>query len=428
MEYLSIKVKFLFNKVAQLLKVSDIRQILHLMFSNTMGFPLTMVSSWFLTRNLGNEYFGDYSFLINIFNLSIIIFSFGFFQAAGRAIVITKKDSVIREYFGATLFILFGLFIIMSTSLYLYAFFDKNIKEKGLYFFFLQIIPFGFVFLYTRYSEVLLQSANMIRELSISRLYPKIIFVFFCLLYQFCADSKLQSLSYFVFTFTFSLFLVYIYILTRIRPLFLNIGLRLKEIWKLNCEFGIHVYIGSLFSVGAAQLSGVLVSYYSSSNANVGFYTLALSLCSPLTMIPNTIATAYYRKFYDSHFIPIKLTFYTISISILALVLLIIIAPVLVLKLYGSEFHPIISLIYILGLASLIYGMGDYYNRFLGANGKGKNLRNSALFVGVAILFINYLLLRRFGEIGAAVAFLGGGSVYLTSMLYYYWIYIRSKS
>ena len=47
------------------------------------------------------------------------------------------------------------------------------------------------------------------------------------------------------------------------------------------------------------------------------------------------------------------------------------------------------------------HGLGGFFNRFLGAHGKGKELRNAALSTGGIILVGCIVLLPCYGAVGA---------------------------
>ena len=153
-------------------KNTHAKQILGLFSVNIIGIPIGIFTSIVITRFLGAQGYGDYKFIQSIFNFAIIIFTFGFFQAGNRALVLNNNKQTAREYYGAELVITGGLFIVMSFFLTLYALFDGNIQEKQLDKFLLFLIPFGWVFLLLRYFETLFQADNRIRMLAEVRLFP----------------------------------------------------------------------------------------------------------------------------------------------------------------------------------------------------------------------------------------------------------------
>lgn len=55
--------------------------------------------------------------------------------------------------------------------------------------------------------------------------------------------------------------------------------------------------MGSLANVSVQYIAGLNLGVLGSDNTEVGFYTLALTLTSPLMMLPNVIGTTYYKEF-----------------------------------------------------------------------------------------------------------------------------------
>ena len=88
--------------------------------------------------------------------------------------------------------------------------------------------------------------------------------------------------------------------------------------------------------------------------------------------------------------------------------------------LYGPDFKPVISLTYIVSFGVILSGFADLINRFLGSHGKGKALRNTAFVVGFSLMALNFGLIPKFGETGAAYAQLFSGFIYVIFMYWYY--------
>lgn len=415
------------DKYNQLKNNPRAKQVLGLFSVNIIGIPIGIITSIIITRYLGAQGYGDYKFILSIFNFAIIIFTFGFFQAGNRALVLNQDKQKAKEYYGTELIITGALFIIMSLFLMLYAFFDNNIQEKLLDRFLLYLIPFGWVFLMTRYFETLFQADNKISLLGQFRLYPKIGFLLSAVLIYFSFNNLAANRLFVVYgLYLITEVIVYIHILKKLNVSFLNFKSRFNEIWEYNKTFGFNVYLGSLFAVGFGQLTEILISYFGVDNTGVGFYSLALTFTMPLTFIPNTIATTHYKDFSTSKKIPRKLVMITLGLSFSALIGLWIIVPPFIKYFYGIEFESVIILNFIVSIGVIAYGFGDFYNRYLGANGQGKALRNSSFVVGSSMMLFNIIFIPRWGETGAAYAKLITGFVYLFIIIYYYLRHIKT--
>lgn len=408
----------LLNKYKSNIKL---KQILSLFSVNLIGIPVGMIISILLTQYLGAKSYGDFMFLNNLLTLSVVIGTFGLFQSGNRAIVLSESKEQINEYYGAEMILALIIFLIISVFLLLFAIYDPNINSKGLRLVIFYILPFSWLYIFVKYYEVLFQADNRIDLLVKIRLFPKLFFLVFILIIILLDKSYLQSkLLSVVFSFLISQIIVFIYVFFSLKLSINNLVLRIKEIWNFNKSFGFNVYIGSIFAVGFAQLSAVLISYFGVDNSGVGFYSLALSIAAPLAFIPNTIATTHYRDFSKLKRIPTKVLRQTLIITIFTMFISWLLVSPFINYFYGVEFKKVINLFYIVSSGIVLHGLADFYNRFLGANGQGKSLRNSSFIVGSFLLVCNILLIPIWGEVGASITKAFAGFIYLITIIYYY--------
>ena len=398
-----------------------LRQVISLLSVNVIVIPLSVVSSMIITRFLGPVAYGDYKFLLNLFSLAVVIFSFGYFQAGNRALVLNNDIQKAKEIYGAELIITAILFLIMTAFLCAYALVDHNIIEKGLRKTLLLLIPFSWVFLLVKYFEVLFQADNKIKLLAKSRLYPQLgYFTSILIIYLFIFHYSGNKLAIIMAAYLLTQILAFSYIIYVINPSFKNLKRRIKEILVYNRSYGFNVYLGSVLAVGFSQLTGLLISYFASDNSGVGYFSLATTIAGPLSFIPNVIATTHYKDFSTSKQVPRKLFMTTIIVSGAALILCWLLVKPFIKYFYTPEFSPVIPLTYIVSIGIILNGVADFFNRFLGSHGKGKALRNSAFIVGFCLMIFNILLIPRFGETGAAWTLLLSGVVYFISIYWYY--------
>ena len=403
--------------------LSDIKldQIVSLMSVNILGIPLGIISSILVARFLGVNDYGNYMFIVNVISLAITFCTFGLYHAANRAITICDDKKKIREYYGAMLLISFALFTIIYILLLNYALFDYNVNAKGITDVFIYILPFCWVFIFVQFFEVLLQASNEIKILSKTRLYPKLIYCISVLyIYFIVKEYHHDKVIFITYLWLFSQFIVFLFMFFKLKVSFEKMKLRIKEIFTYNNSYGIYVYMGTIFAVGFSQLSTILISYFGDDNSGVAYYTLALTIASPLLFIPTTVATTHFKEFSKIDSINNKILLITFSLSIISLLISWILIEPFVKIFYGTEFNQVINLFYIVSAGVVLYGLADFYNRFLGANGRGKMLRNCSFIVGFCLLIFNITLIPNFGDTGAALTKLFTGLVYFISIRYYY--------
>jgi O-antigen/teichoic acid export membrane protein len=118
--------------------------------------------------------------------------------------------------------------------------------------------------------------------------------------------------------------------------------------------------------------------------------------------------------------LPKKVSFVSVATTLVALLLFIAVIKPLVLIVYTDKFADVVSLSMLTAFGSASFGLGDYINRFLGAHGKGKELRNGAFIVGAVNIAGYSALVILLGVVGAALTQLLAGIVYLLTMMNYY--------
>jgi len=402
------------------------KQVLGLFSVNILGIPISIVTSIVVTRYMGPDLYGDFKFLNNIFSLCMVLFTFGFFQAGNRAIVLVDDKSKIREYYGAEFILTCIIFFIMSICLVIYSFLDSNIAEKNLSSYLLCMIPFGWIYLFQRLFETILPSDNSIKLLGIVRIVPKIgTLLLVVVAFFFFRGLKVDRLAVIIISYLLVQAISYIYVSFKLDYSFNNFLFRLKELFRYNKEFGFNVYLGALFAVGFSTLTGIMISYFGNSNVGVGYYALALTCASPLSFIPNTIATTHYKDFANWSMVDRKVLLITVLLSAIALLALYVLIGPFISLCYGSDFSSVIQLCYIVSVGVIIHGFGDFYNRFLGAKGFGVAIRNGAFITGLSIMILNCLLIPKYGAYGAAFVNVISSFVYFFCMFGYYLKYRR---
>ena len=400
------------------LQDKQIKQSILLLSTSVIVMILVLGINFFITKILGKVAYGNYSLVINIFNFCQIIFNFGFFYSISRVIALSDSLSKQRELYAVGLILTFFLFALFSICLFIYINTFNEFNNEVVFKSILFCIPFGWVFLLNNFNELLLQGSNKIILLSFSRVMPKIN-LFLSLVFIFYLTNTKTSINLILFCYLISSFLPYFYIIYRLNPRFSNLSKRFKEIKEANMKFGFNIYIGSVFAVGASSLSGILIGYFGVNIIEVGYYFIALQLSAPLSLIPNVLATASFKKFATSKSIDRKLLIIMYSISIVSLIVIFIIAGPVVLKIHGAEYIESVNLLYLLAIGSVLYGIADFYNRFLLANGKGTELRNVSFFVGGILIISNIVLIKSYGAAGASIATIISGLSYLIFIIYY---------
>ena len=344
------------------------------------------------------------------------MFNLGVFQSVGRLVSLSNDENQTREYYFSSIVITILLWILMNGIILLIMIFYKewdNVKSL-----FICTIPFNICYLFIGLNELLLQGNNRIGMLSLARSLPRFLFLLILFLFLYCnCKFEIKSiLSLYLVTYC----ITYAYIYKKLRPLPRNLIKRCLEIFNENKKSGFNIYMGSVFAVGMSNVSGIVINHFEKSVVSVGIYTLALQLSTPISLIPNILGTVSFRNFVHTHHISKRVTILLIIICLIMLGLIFAISHPLILLIYGEGYIDSIPLLEYLAIGAVLYGLADFYGKFLLAKGKGRELRNSAISVGISLLISNFFFVQFWGALGAAYAKICAGCIYLLVIYLYY--------
>ena len=395
------------------------QQAIVLLLASLFSIIVMLGTNFFLTKLLSKQSFGNYAYIINLFLFSGIVFNLGYFYSLGRLMTLTDSDMDKRQLYSIGLLIVGLLSILMSLSLYLYVYINiSDLNEevtKILYVF----IPISLFFLSNIFNESTFQGSNRILLLAFSRVVPKTIFLVLLFIVYVLYKNNMPLQTIFLL-YSISLLVSFIYINIKLKPKFINIRNNAINIHKTNREFGLNVYLGSVIAVGSSSLSGLLISYYAVNNVEVGYYSISQQLVAPLGLIPNILATVYFKKFATSNSIDRNLLTFVYGTSFVSFIVIYFMAEPIIIFIYGREYIESVRILHLLSFGMLLYGISDVFNRFLLAKGKGKELRNASYIVGFVLLFSNFILINKFGGMGASMAIIISGFTYFIVILICY--------
>jgi len=397
------------------IKMRKTKQVMSLYSSTFLWIIIGIAVSVLNTRILGPQHYGDLKFLHALFNIGGSIFIFGFFDSGARLIAQQKNVLYRQELIAASIVLAAIISMLVGISIYIFSYFEAKVFNNNLGHIIRLFSPLLFVYPFKLCIEKILQGDNRIYELSAFRLFPSMFYLFFAFIFNYFFSLKLPS-ALLIQMMTLGVAIVILIFL--LKPEFRNIKRTLLAYWNENKKYGIHVYIGFLAGVISANLAEISIAYHLD-NTNVGIFSLALYVTLPLSMIPSIIGTTFYKEFANRDSIPKSATIASLVLSILALSIFMLLIEKVVLFLYSEQYSAVIPLSYYLAVASILMGFGNFFNRFLGAHGKGKQMRNGAFATGLLNVIGYIFLVKWFGVKGAAVTKILSASVYLLMMIFY---------
>ncbi len=200
--------------------------------------------------------------------------------------------------------------------------------------------------------------------------------------------------------------------------------------------------LDQLFRLGAtAQLSNIItflnyrLGYYFlntlSDSKAVGIFSVGVSLSEAIWMIGKSLATVQYAKIIntelaeDAQLLTGQLVRLSFMVTLLAVVVLAMLPAEVFQFIFGKEFGTTNHVIWSLGLGIIATGTGMIFSHYFGGRGQ-YHINNWAALGGLAVTVpACWLLIPRFGPVGAGVA---ATLSYLTAFGVLYWKYRQETS
>lgn len=406
-----------------LMKLNDLsnnqKQVITLYFSTLFGTILGVLSSIINTRALDPVGYGDVRYVQNIINFIASLLLFGYFLSGSRLLAITDSKEHRREIRGVMVIILFVASCVLIICTLICAI--LHIKHSTGYLF-LIALPVCINPLLNNYLNTTAQGDNYIGRLSMTRLLPNFIYVplaYIIYKHFYPTPSLMIILQWGVYT------IIYLSIVISTKPKFSNIKSNLSKLQQENRDYGIQLYWGSLIMLSSNYLAGISLGTFSQDNTNVGYYTLALTVTTPLQMLPSIIGTTYFRQFAKLQQIPPKVLMVTFTITIVSCFIFILLIGHIVTFLYPASFSVVGVYSSWLACGFSLHGLGDIFNRYLGSHGQGRQIRNSSFFCGLSKIVGFTIFVFYFGIKGAIASMLVSSVIYAISMMYYYFNYVK---
>ena len=392
-------------------------QVLYLYVSTLVGVILGVLISIINTRYLDPVDYGDVHYVQNIINFFSGLMLFGYFVSGCRLLAIAKNKKEANEIKGAMTVILGLTVVVMMVIMAICGVVHSFILHKPFSHLFYYIIPFSGYALCLNYINTSSQGDNSIGMIALARLLPSVVYLaaIAIVFNTFGATSILALLLN-----TGISFIILTILILHNHPSFHNFKESWKKLQEENKKYGFHVYLGSISNVSVLYVAGVTLGLFAVNNVNVGYYSLALTATGPLMMLPNVIGTTYFKRFATQKQIERKVLIGTLAMSMVTLIGFVILIYPVVGLLFNEKYQSVALYASFLAFASTAHGLGDVFNRFIGAHGYGKYLRNGA-FISGGVALVGYTLgVWLWGINGAIATRITFALTYLFMMVIYY--------
>ena len=276
-------------------------QAMLLYVSTLVGLVFGVLSSIINTHFLDPVDYGDVRFVQNIIQLIASLLLFGYFLSGSRILALSNDKGYSQRVKGCMVSILCITIVVLMLACYIL--YICYLNKPGVAYLFLVSIIVCANPIIQNYINTTAQGDNQIGRISAIRLLPPLFYIplAYIVYSQIGAtSSRMVLLQWGVYTF------IGVCVVVSTKPKFND----LKPIWETlkleNKNYGLQLYIGSLVMVTTNYLAGITLGFFGSDNREVGFFTLALTITSPLAMLPGIIGTTYFKSFSTQSRIPAK--------------------------------------------------------------------------------------------------------------------------
>lgn len=399
------------------------KQIILLYCSTCLGVLMGVISSVINTRALTPEKYGDVRYIQNFISFVSSLLLFGYFTSGSRLLAISKDESQSRRIRGIMSVILGLAIAIVMVVMLVCSFFNQH-SNQTMSNLFLISVPLCGSALMLSYINTTAQGDNHIIRIAIARFLPTLLY---CIVAFFCYKIVEPSSWLMLLLYNGIATVVLVTIILSTKPDFSNLRESFALLRKENKSYGLNVYVGSLFGVSTSYIAGITLGHFCDNNANVGFYTLALTIATPLATLPAIIGTSYFKRFAFENRITRKVMMGSFGLTFASLLIFVAFIKYVVLFLYDDSYSCVSEYASYLAVGMCFHGLGDMINRFLGSHGQGKQLRNAAFVCGIIVILGSTLFVYLWGIDGAVITKICSSFAYFVTLMLYYYRYIHSK-
>ncbi len=398
-------------------------QTILLVISQVIIISSGIVTKSIQTKNLIPSDYGVFALFNTIISFTFTFFKFGFYVSTSNILANTKSERAEREIYGSALLI--GSLVSISYVIFLYAinpFIDSWFNADLSKYMFI-VIPLCFIYSIAPLIRLMGIGSNKIKVVASFDSLDKIFFLIAVI--SLALTSKITILNLMLAK-TICLILSTAIAIYKLSPLFNNVKSHLDNIVEKTKEYGFKVYIGSSLGQVTFKIDSLFISALIGVE-DLGFYTLATIICSPMTAISNSFTSTLIKKFANTNTINKKVIYYNTLWLVFCVISLLICADLIVTIILGDGYQKVGKLIRPLAFAAFFQGLYQPYGKFFLAKGLGKESRNVSIVEATFNVVGNSILIPIYGVYGAVGASIFARFLNFSLQFYYYTRYIRNS-
>lgn len=401
-------------------------QFVGLLLSRGVALVIGFVSSFVFVLYMSQETFGTYRYAINLLNMIVVFAALGVPITASRVLLTKPDEAAMRPVYGLAVRLTLSISLAAAALVFAIVWGLDRIGWVGVAAGVLLAIPLVFTLGLQSLFVTMFQGANRISDISWQTLLPPAGLLLGVFLVGRLAGplSIVDVLVLFGFVYAS----VHLFTIIRLRvPVFRTASQQLwDEVRAEHRANGWPIYLGSLVGVASGYVINMVLGAFNGM-AEYALFGLALSLSTPMQFIPSVMGTIQFRSSARAQRMSGRNIAGTVLLTVLALSAYLAVIN-FVLPFYPSAYGQ--SLAFIVWLSSYysLIGLGDFFNRFVLAQGHGRLINLGAVVSGLCNLVFSLVGMSMAGILGGVVARTASGIVYLVFMVLAYRWTVKGNS
>jgi len=375
-----------------------------------------LLASLILGRWMEPSEMGRFTFCLTVVVISSVFFEFGISSAGARVLALAKDIDSERQALGALVLMtgvismLFAVFIAIAATP-LDWFFQKDVRWL--------LVATAVLSVFQPFQLLIEQGCkglNRIRQLSVFQVLMSGVYLVglavMAMMHRLTAGAALGA-------YLVGVGAAVIWTLVELRPSFTAVRHYVSLAIKETRTFGLNMYVARISGMASSRSDQLAIAYFVTDPTPLGMYALVQKFSNPIAMLGASLATTQFRAFASLNSVPKKTVRWNAAILVATSVALVLLGPI-ALRLFFPKYAGASSLLLPFALTNLFVGLFQPYNSFLNAHGRGRELRNVVLIVGVATIAALVVTVPRFGIAGAAWTAAGAMALDYALLLYYH--------
>lgn len=381
-----------------------------LLFSRGLSAGLGLLTSLYLARTLGVAKWGNVSLVIAVLTFVSMASELSLFSSMAKVLVKADKQNLANMK-GVSLILLLFVSVLSVVLSYVLAHLAGHLFNHEVHSLLSIMFAYSWVFVLPIYIEQMYKSLGEIRLLSAWTLSVKLLLPGFVLALLLKNDAEELTILYCYFG---SIAVPSILLIAVNKVKFNNLKNCLAIFRHEHQGLGKKIFLGKQLNLLSYNTDKIILGATCSAEM-VGFYSLAMTMSSGISMFASTLAVTQFKAFGNSGSVNDKI-FTTYLTWMLGILLASVIVSSLVVVLYlGDQFVYVLWVLLPASIALLMQGLYQPYNSWLLANGKGAQLRSFLLKNAVVNIISNVIMIPLLCGLGAALASIAGNGFYYRS-------------